>query len=180
MAAATCSSDPNLRQSADCRKLGPTFSHGNGRSKHVFRSCFFFASQQLVFSQSQGKVGFFLKKLSNFSEGCVFDFSELGVLLLRTCFLACFPPSHVLCSLPPSHFILLFHKSCERTCQRSSVFFSSHNSSCRKVKSSRPSGGGFLALVPDDLPSRHEAFRDYRGNAVAFTLSLDFFHLPPG
>ena len=47
------------------------------------------------------------EKLSNLSEVGIFDFSELGVLLLRTCLLARSPPPIVLYSLPPPNFILL-------------------------------------------------------------------------
>ena len=70
------SSDPNFRQSVDCRKLGSPAPQHFSRKRSVqkkFRSCFLLLRSS-VFSQNQGKTRFFLKKS---------NFSEIAFLLLR-------------------------------------------------------------------------------------------------
>ena len=109
----------------------------------MFQKLFFSASLKLVFFN-------IAEHLSNLLRSCVFDFSELGVLLLRTCLLACSPPPLILCS---THFS-------ERTCESNSVSQESHNSSCRKVRSSGTSAGNPPPLGLGDLTLWQEKLCD--------------------
>ena len=131
MAAATRSSDANIRQSADCRELEPKMFTRKRSFQKKNRSCFFLL------------LGFF----SNFVEQLVFliicpTSQKLRFRLLRTCFfflllrtrlLACSRPLFPLrtSSYPSStrevlsEHVKVIALPCSRTI--------SHNSSCRKV-----------------------------------------------
>ena len=68
--------------------------------QNFFRSCFS-ASQKVVFFRKSGNIVcfFFEKRKVQLLRSCVFDFSELGVLLLRTCLLSLSPPPLLVFSL---------------------------------------------------------------------------------
>ena len=173
MAAATRSSDVNIRQSADCWRVGVTgtkkCSHGNGLSKHFFRSCFFLLLEKLVFSQFHKKNSYLFHIFVQFLRICVFDFSELVFFFCFSELVSCHVsrPSLVLCSLPPSNFILQPSSTTETLSERVKLIVFpcsrtiSRNSPCCEVRSSRTNTGGLPALVLDDLTVRHDELCDY-------------------
>ena len=91
----TGSTDPNFWQSSDCRKIGslePKVSHGNGRAKNKPEAVSLLL-RSWCFSTSEGKKNHFFQKLVQPLRSCVFDFSELWFLPVRTCVLPLSPPS---------------------------------------------------------------------------------------
>ena len=83
------SSDPKLPAVGRLSEVGVTLIRKKSRKPSV-QNLFFFLllRSSVIFEKSEKNI--FLKK-SNFSES-VFDFLELGVLLMRTCLLPLFPP----------------------------------------------------------------------------------------
>ena len=69
---------------------------------------------------------------------------------------------HVLCSKAPKRQT----KSLKRNGQRKKIFLCSHDSTCHKVRSSRPNAGKFLALNLDDLTLRDAELRSSRKTSL--------------
>ena len=62
----------------------------------------------------------------------------------------------------------------ERTCQSSGLPMLSHNSSCRKVRSSRTNAGNPPPLALDELTLRHEELCDYMERYYSDTFAQFF------
>ena len=60
-------------------------------------------------------------------------------------------------------------KSFKRNCHSGRISQQSHNSTCHKVRSSRPSGRKFLALSPDELTLSHAELRSNEKSRLCWT-----------
>ena len=107
VAAAMRSSDPNCRQSADCRNLGSPEPEIFTRKRSVqnkFRS--FFSASQILFSKTWQNMCF-PKKSTSLS--CFFDFSEVAFSTSeKLCLGIFFPLPLLLCSPARLFFLATF------------------------------------------------------------------------
>ena len=105
----------------------------NGPSKKCLEAVF--CLSEVALFQKHRKTCF--SKKVQLLRSCAFDFSELGVLLLRSCVMSLpHPPLH---SGPSLHHLL------SETCQNNGVFLQSGNPSCHEIRSSRTSVGGQIS-----------------------------------
>ena len=118
----------------------------------------------------------FSKKKKKLLRSCVFDFSALGVLPLRSCVLHHSPPPLPLFSYPPSKFILVHPSTiCWAEHVKLVACSPSRANACHDIRSSRTNVGRFRVLVLDDLISWHEELPRLQENATNLTCFVENF-----